>query len=405
MTDIPATPPAPSPPPRWRPLRWSIALCLLAGLVGTGFYLHGHDDYGRAGSWALLSGAVFGYLLQRSRFCFLCNLADWFTERKASGVLALLAALAVGMLGYTVIYGAWVPYPDAGFLPPRAHIAPVGWHLVVGGLAFGLGMALSGSCLSAHFYRLGEGSVRSPLALLGAIGGFILGFRAWPFFYMQAMADSPVIWLPESWGYTGALLLQASVLAVLALVIWLRAKPEPARPPTPRTLTGILRAVFVERWPGVVGGVSVGALATAVYLRATPLGVTAEWGRLARLAGSRFGWISDTLPGLDSLRGCNPVEAANIFSPNALFVIGLVSAAAIGGLVAGQFQPRKYGPLHLILALIGGVLLGFGSLISLGCTIGTLLSGVHALAVSGWLFGAAMVAGVYVGVQLMIRIE
>lgn len=405
MLDPTTIPTAAVIPSRRHLLRWGIALLVLVALVVAGFYLHNHEDYGRAGSWALISGAVFGYVLQRSRFCFLCNLADWFTERKADGVLALLTALAVGMLGYTIIYGAWVPYPDAGFLPPRAHIAPVGWHLVIGGVAFGLGMALSGSCLSAHFYRLGEGSVLSPLALLGAMGGVILGFRAWPLFYLRTMIDSPVIWLPKSWGYTGALLLQVAVLGVLALIIWLRAKPEPAHPPIPRTLAGLARAVFIERWPGVVGGVGVGALATAVYLRATPLGVTAEWGRLARLAGNRFGWIPDTLPGLDTLRGCNPVETAHTLSPNALFVLGLVAAALIGGLVAGQFQPRKYGPLRLILAWVGGILLGFGSLISLGCTIGTLLSGVHALSLSGWVFGIAMVAGVYAGVQLMVRIE
>ena len=388
-----------------RRLRWGMALLLLAGLVVAGLHLHAHEAYGRAGSWALLSGAAFGYLLQRSRFCFFCHLADWFLERKAAGVLALLAALAVGALGYTVIFGAWVPYPDAGFLPPRAHIGPAGWHLAVGGLAFGLGMALSGSCLSAHFYRLGEGSVLSPVALLGALGGFILGFKVWPFFYMRAMTEAPVVWLPESLGYAGALLLQTTVLGGLALWVWLRAKPEPARPPLPRSAAGLAQALWVDRWPAWVGGLGVGALATAVYLRATPLGVTAELGRLARAGGARFGWIPAHLPGLDTLRGCNPVEVAETLSPNALFVLGLVGAALIGGLAAGQFKPRTYSSLRLALALIGGVLLGFGSLISLGCTVGTLLSGVHAFALSGWLFAAAMLAGIYGGIQLMTRID
>ena len=44
--------------------------------------------------------------------------------------------------------------------------------------------------------------------------------------------------------------------------------------------------------------------------------------------------------------------------------------------------------------LVGGVLLGFGAMIGLGCSIGTFLSGIMAGAVSGWVFGAAMLAGV-----------
>ncbi len=386
-------------------LRWWLALLLFVGLVVSGFMLHRHEEYGRAGSWSLLSGAAFGYLLQRTRFCFLCNLGDWFLERKASGVLALLAALAVGAVGYAVIFGAWVPYPDAGFLPARAHIAPVGWHLVVGGLAFGFGMALSNSCLSAHFYRLGEGSVLSLLALVGAVGGFILGFRVWPFFYLRLMAESPVVWWPRSLGYAGSLALHLALLAGLALWAWFRGRPETARAPMPRSWRGLARTLFVERWPGWLGGLGVGGLAAAVYLRGAPLGVTAELGRLARVLGTRMEWIPDRIIGLETLRGCNPVPVAETLSPNALFVLGLITAALIGGLVAGQFQPKKYKIRRLVLALIGGVLLGFGSLISLGCTIGTLLSGIHAMALSGWVFGAAMVAGVYFGLQLMERIE
>jgi hypothetical protein len=44
--------------------------------------------------------------------------------------------------------------------------------------------------------------------------------------------------------------------------------------------------------------------------------------------------------------------------------------------------------------LAGGILLGWGATIGLGCTIGTLLSGIMAGALSGWIFGAAVFIGV-----------
>jgi uncharacterized protein len=385
-----------------RPLAFALAAFLAAGLGVAGWWPHASDTYGRAASWALLSGAAFGFILIRSRFCFYCGLREFIEERDARPVLGLLAALASGTLGYLVILGAWLPFPDAGHLPPRAHLGPVGWHLVLGGLTFGAGMAFSGSCLSAHFYRLGEGSVLSPLALLGAVGGFILGFNAWEFIYLHALTEAPVVWLPKTLGYTGAAALQLALLAVIAFFVWRRGLPaQPATPVSEKSLRTAASAVFVTRWPHWLGGVLVGVVATAAYLRAAPLGVTAELGRLARKYGGEAGLVPLNLPGLDGFAGCATADrAVAAFTPNALFVLGLIVAALAAGLAAGQFQPERPTWPRIALALLGGVLLGFGSMISLGCSIGTLLSGIHAFALSGWLFALSLVTGVYGGLKL-----
>lgn len=397
-----------------RPLASALAVLLVAGLLYAGLRLHASESYGRAASWALLSGAVFGFLLQRSRFCFYCGIREFIEERDARPVLGLLAALAAGTLGYVVVFGAWVPFPEAGHLPPRIHLGPSGWHLLVGGFAFGAGMAFSGSCLSAHLYRLGEGSLLAPLALAGAAGGFILGFNTWEFFYLRAVTEAPLLWIPKNLGYAGALALQLALLAALAFWVFRRHLPHPSgrltsdraseAPATPRPaasdLGRIARAVFVDRWPHWVGGLGVGILGAIAYLRATPLGVTAELGRLSRKLGTHLGIVPDTLPGLDALAGCATADrGGDTLTPNALFVTGLVVAALASGLAAGQFAPERPSWQRVVLALTGGVLLGFGAMISLGCTIGTLLSGVQAFAVSGWIFAIALVGGVYAGLK------
>ena len=51
-------------------------------------------------------------------------------------------------------------------------------------------------------------------------------------------------------------------------------------------------------------------------------------------------------------------------------------------------------------ALIGVILLGWGSMTSLGCTIGVLLSGTQAFALSGWVFFAFAFLGSFVGIKL-----
>jgi YeeE/YedE family (DUF395). len=395
-----------------RPAGRVFAVILFVGLVVVAWRLHDAESYGRAASWALLSGGVFGFLIQRSRFCFYCGIRELIEERDARPALGLLAAFAVGTLGYLIVLGAWVPFPEAGHLPPRAHLGPAGWHLLAGGLAFGVGMALSGSCLSAHLYRLGEGSVLAPIALLGAVGGFILGFSTWEFFYLRAITEAPVVWLPEKLGYAGAFALQTSIFALIALFTWRRHRSENVDTPTvsPASVSrGTLfadlratgRAVFVGRWPHWVGGVGVGILGAVAYLRATPLGVTSELGRLSRKLGAHLGLTPATLPGLDSLGGCATADrGGDTLTPNALFVIGLVVAALASGLAAGQFSPERQSWQRVLLALIGGVLLGIGAMISLGCSIGTLLSGVHVFAVSGWIFGVALIGGVYGGLKL-----
>jgi uncharacterized membrane protein YedE/YeeE len=168
----------------------------------------------------LVAGTVLGVVLQRSRFCFYCHARDWFEDRNPRGLLAIVLALAVGLVGYTVVLGSWLPVPQVGKLPPDMHIGPVSWVLVAAGLSFGAGMVVSGSCISAHWYRLAEGSAVSPFALLGSGVGFIVGFKTWNALYSLSVADAPVVWLPAYLGYGGALLLQLGGLALTAAWLW-----------------------------------------------------------------------------------------------------------------------------------------------------------------------------------------
>ena len=115
------------------------------------------EPQGNALALSLVLGSLFGFVLQRSRFCFFCLWRDLIDRGDPRGALGVLAALAVGIAGYTAVYGAFLPDPSGARLPPQAHIGPVGPVLVLAGLFFGAGMAISGSCISAHLYRLGEG--------------------------------------------------------------------------------------------------------------------------------------------------------------------------------------------------------------------------------------------------------
>ncbi|MCC5806475.1 MAG: YeeE/YedE family protein [Opitutales bacterium] len=397
---------------RGGPSRGSLAAAAVAAvLFAAGAVWFGDEDrFGSRAGIVFLLGGAFGYVLQRSRFCFLCILRDFFEERDARGILGILAALAVGLLGYLVLMSSWVYDPSAGHTPPGAHIGPVSWVLVLGGLVFGWGMALSGSCISAQLYRLGEGSVLSPVALAGTAAGFVLGFLAWNTLYLRALATAPVVWLPERWGYGGALAVSFLVLGAAAVWLLTRLRPEPAEPgealgAPPYTLRTLLRAVFVRRWPAWAGGIFVGLIAAVAYYRAEPLGVTAQIGSWSRQAGTAAGVVPGRMEGLDGFAGCATAVGAHWLSENGIFITGLVLAGFVGGLASGRFRLQRKRPAEYALALLGGVFLGFGSMISLGCTVGTLLSGIHAMALSGWVFAAFVVLGVWTGLPLKRRFE
>lgn len=380
------------------------ALSLLVALGAAAQVLQGLPG-GRTLVFALVTGAVLGLVLQRSRFCFYCHARDWFEDRNPRGLLAIVLALAVGVVGYTVVLGGWLPVPQPGKLPPDMHIGPVSWVLVAAGLSFGAGMVVSGSCISAHWYRLAEGSAVSPFALVGSALGFIGGFKTWNALYSLSMADAPVVWLPAHLGYGGALAVQLGGLGLLAAWLWRGFAHDAAAsaqagavPP----LRAVWRNLWAGRWHYWVGGLAVGLIGAFAIVRMRPLGVTAALGSAARQWAQGQGWIPDRLEGLDGFAGCATAPQSTWFTPNALLLAGLVAGAFVAALASRQFAPRWPTWRDAARGLLGGVLLGWGAMTGLGCTIGTLLSGGMAGALSGWVFGAAVFFAVWAGLRVKV---
>lgn len=379
-------------------LRYGSAAAVLAAVVAAAWLLAPLPDGGRSLALSVLLGAVFGIVLQRTRFCFYCIARDFIDKKETAGMFAVLLALGVGMLGYHAVFGAFLPIPSADRLPPGAHIGPVSVALVAGAFVFGIGMRVSGSCISAHFYRLGEGALASPFALLGAGVGFVLGFATWNALYLAVIQQAPVVWLPQQLGYGGTVLLQGAVLLALA---WAVVRRGGAQTALPQRAVSPWHAVLHERWPSAVGGILVGAIGVMAYLRIAPLGVTAELGSVARTLAQRAGGLPDRLEGLDTFAGCATAVKHVLLSNNGAFVLALVAGAWAAALAAGAFRPRLPSLKDVLRNFAGGVLMGWGGMTALGCTVGTLLSGVMAGALSGWVFGAACFAGIWAALRVV----
>jgi uncharacterized membrane protein YedE/YeeE len=129
-------------------------------LLATAYFLSGKEGAGANAALSLLIGSALGIAFERGRFCFFCIFRDVIEDRDTTPFLSIISAIAVGAIGYAIVFGQFLPDTSSGSLPPGAHIGPVSLTLTVAGLAFGVGMALSGACISGHLYRIGQGSLR-----------------------------------------------------------------------------------------------------------------------------------------------------------------------------------------------------------------------------------------------------
>jgi uncharacterized membrane protein YedE/YeeE len=376
-------------------------LSALLVVVAGAYALHDTPGQGAKASLSLLLGLALGVIFQRGRFCFFCITRDYIEQRDSTGLYAVLAALAVGGVGYALVFGAFLPNPFSGRLPPDAHIGPVSWVLTAAGVAFGLGMALSGACISGHLYRLGEGYTRAPFALLGSLVGFGAGFFTWQSVNLGAISSAPTAWLPATFGYGGALALHLALLAALALFLLRRLPEQPAHPGGRLTPQRVFEIVFRQRWNPLLTGGLVGLIGMVAYFRVEPLGVTSQLGSFSRTALDQAGLLTGRLNGLDVLAGC-ATQVTQTITANGWLIGGLVLGAFTAALLANRFQLSRLTVSGGLTALLGGVLMGWGAMLALGCTVGTLLSGISAFAVSGWVFAAAVFIGVWLGIRLRL---
>jgi uncharacterized membrane protein YedE/YeeE len=376
----------------------------LIALLGTAYFLSAKENIGNA-PISLLIGLSLGIIFERGRFCFFCIFRDSIEDKNNTPFLSILVAIITGSIGYAIIFGQFLPDTSQDRLPPAAHIAPVSWPLILAAFVFGIGMALSGACLSGHLYRLGQGYLRAIPALLGSLIGFGVAFITWNWLYLNSISDAPTFWLPNTFGYAGSLVITTVVIVLLALLLIKKGvNSEPLRSNTfaDISLTKSYRNMITQRWSPITTGVLVGAIGMIAYLRVEPLGVTRQLSTTVRTLMDENAIGPDSLLGLDKISGCIAVISQTITN-NGWLVFGLVGGSFAAAIAGGRFEFSKLTVRNSSTAFVGGILLGWGSMTALGCTIGVLLSGTQAFALSGWVFFLFVYLGVWVGTKAKLH--
>ena len=369
------------------------------------YLISDRESIGSKGAISLLIGAALGITFERGRFCFFCIFRDAVEDRNTTPFLGILVAIAVGSIGYAITFGQFLPDTTTDRLPPSAHIGPVSWVLVLAGLLFGVGMALSGACISGHLYRIGQGSLRALPALFGSLIGFGLAFKVWNSLYLGTIIDSPTLWLPHTFGYGGALLITFLVLAIIAwIAIRVGSASDPLSQPNKNGITtsSFKFPLLLDRWSPITTGAIVGVIGTIAYLRIEPLGVTRQLSSISRTYLDSKKALPATIEGLDTMAGCIAV-VSKVITNNGWLILGFVLASLAAALSGNRFSFEEITIPNGTTALIGGVLLGLSSMIALGCTVGVLLTGTQSFAVSGWVFFASVFFGTFISLKLKLH--
>ncbi len=187
-----------------------LGILALLILIGAGIYL-------ATGSTTLaffwFTGIVFGFVLQRSRFCFTAAMRDPFLTGGTSLAKAVLLALAVTSVGFWAIkYGAFsrgLPIPGQSF------VVPISLATVVGGTIFGVGMVISGGCASGTLMRVGEGFTMQMISIFFFVVGSLIGAAHFGWWKANVMLQGRAVFLPDVLGWLGSIVVQLLTIALL----------------------------------------------------------------------------------------------------------------------------------------------------------------------------------------------
>ena len=339
-------------------------------------------------------GLAFGAVANRTNFCTMGAVSDVVNMGSWGRMRMWLLAIAVAILGtHALQLAGLIDLTKSLYVRPNFT-----WlSYILGGFLFGVGMTLGSGCGSKTLVRLGAGSLKSVVVFVffGIAAYMTLKglFAIWRTSFIDPVAidlaarGAPRSDLPTliaSWGGLNAR--TAEIVVALAVAL------------------GLLAFVFKDRdfrasFDHLLGGTVVGLTIVGGWYVTGHLG----YGENPQtLEDTFFGTNSHTI---ESLSYTAPVgytlELLMLWSDKSLTVT--FGIAAVVGIVLGSFAyaiaSKTFrwegfaGPEDTANHVIGGILMGFGGVTALGCTVGQGLSGFSTLAAGSILAFFAIVAG------------
>ena len=332
---------------------------------------------------AFLLAAIFGAVGNKTHFCTMGAVSDWVNMGDTSRLRMWLLAMAVALLGSSALHLAGIVdlsksiYPGPNFT----------WlsHLV-GGFLFGVGMTLGSGCGSKTLIRVGAGNLKSLvvyiflgiaayMTLRGLFGAFRVG-----------VLEKASITLPQGQDLPALLNTSRALLAALfggAIIAFVYASRQ-FRSSFDYTLGGVITGLVV------VGGWYVSGFLGHVEEDPNTLQeafVATNTGRM-----ESFSFVAPFAYTLEYLMLWT--DKSKIITYGIASAAGVIAGSAAYALATRTFRWEGFRNAEdTANHIVGGVLMGFGGITALGCTIGQAISGFSTLALGSIITFLAIVAG------------
>jgi uncharacterized membrane protein YedE/YeeE len=332
---------------------------------------------------AFLLAAIFGAVGNKTHFCTMGAVSDWVNMGDTSRLRMWLLAMAVALLGSSALHLAGIVdlsksiYPGPNFT----------WlSHIVGGFLFGVGMTLGSGCGSKTLIRVGAGNLKSLvvyiflgiaayMTLRGLFGAFRVG-----------VLEKASLTLPQGQDLPTLLGLSRALLALLiggAIIAFVYASRQ-FRSSFDYTLGGVVTGLVV------VGGWYVSGHLGHIEEDPNTLQeafVATNTGRM-----ESFSFVAPFAFTLEYLMLWT--DKSKIITYGIASAAGVIAGSAVYALATRTFRWEGFRDAEdTANHIVGGVLMGFGGITALGCTIGQAISGFSTLALGSILTFVAILAG------------
>jgi uncharacterized membrane protein YedE/YeeE len=332
---------------------------------------------------AFLLAFIFGAVGNKTHFCTMGAVSDWVNMGDLSRMRMWLLAIAVAILGAQGLeLAGLVDYSKSIYTTPNFT-----WlSYIVGGFLFGVGMTLGSGCGSKTLIRVGAGNLKSLIVyvflgiaaymtLRGILGAFRVGVLEKATLTLSAGQD-----LPSLTGIHRAVLASLVAGALLAFVY----ASKQFRASFDYTLGGVVTGlVVVAGWyvSGVVGHVAEDPNTLQEAFVAT------NSGRM-----ESFSFVSPMAYTLDYLMLWT--DKSKMVTYGIASGLGVIAGSAAYALATRTFRWEGFRDAEdTANHVVGGLLMGFGGITALGCTIGQGISGFSTLALGSILTFICIVIG------------
>jgi len=334
----------------------------------------------------ILVGIVLGAAARWNHFCTLSALERFWYAGDSQGLRMWVLAIAVAIAAtQTLIVANVIDLSSVFYLQPRLSLLGT----IGGGILFGLGMALVGTCGFGALVRLGGGCMRS-LIIVVAIGlsalitqrGLISRIRTTyiePYAVdMTAVGSSSIADTAE---FLTNLPIQGfiTVLIVVGLLYWIFAN-----------------STFRKNRRAIGSAVIVGLFITAGWLL-TYLHSKVSFEVIQLEAGSFVLPPGEIIFGLIAVTGRIPDYGMGL-------VIGVVIGASLVALFRGDIRWEACDDAReLNRHLFGAFLMGTGGVFAGGCTIGQGVSASSTLSISAPIVFFSILFGARIGLRFLME--